>query len=279
MTDRICFEWLKKRYKDDEIVYRKNKFVRFITSDGKKFVPRKVYGNVVWFYKDQLNKLKEQENCYILLVTNDSVKEVSIQQIECGAVVDGVMIKCVSKNETTRTIEISKHIYDKLTILKGSKTWDELLEEMIRVYEINKFDIDYTGLKGEVLAAVGILTLYKQKRVRELQLLEKLIEPKRIDELEPEERGLIEKLLRWKLVIIEGSGDSIICQTVVFGELRMNPNHQELKVYYTPEFCRKYCSLWNECPMKDKGGVRVWKLPLVDELEELIGRVVLDVCK
>ena len=282
-TELIAFDFLKSRYSENSISYQKGHTIRFITNDGKKFVPRKVYGNVVWFYKKQFQQLKNQDNCYLILVKVDydgttNVKVIDVREVECGAVVEGIVIRCIEKDVPTEIIQVTKATYNKLLKLKGSRTWDELLEDMARMYERSLHDIDYSGLRNEVLAAIGILMLFKQKRTRELELLTKLTKPMKLDELEPEEKSYLENLLKWKLVTIEGTGKSVICKSVVLGELKMNPQRQELVVYYTRDFCRKYCSLWDECPMKDKGGVRTWKLPLVGELEELIGRVVLDVC-
>lgn len=279
-TERVCFEWLKKKYNESDIVYQKGKLIRFITSDGKKWIVRRVYGNVVWFYKDQIDKIRSLENGYILLVTTTGVKEIPTKEISCESIINGIVVKCVDRNNQLKVIQVNRNVYKKLSRLKGYKDWSQFLEELVMYYERSTIEEDSIDrAPPEILSAIGILLLYKQKKSSLLKLLDKCINGRRLKELTLEEKVLVEDLLKWKLVVIDGSGNDLIVETVVVGSLEMNPHYQKLKVVYFPKFCRMYCSKYGECSISGKGGVRVWKLPLEDDLLELVRRVASDVCE
>ena len=142
-TEVKAYNWLiKQGYSKEQIVYRSRKTPDFLTSDGRGFEAKKLYGDLIWFTKSQFEELKSMSNVKILVFKDDSeepIAEIPSAELKDGAVFNGVRIYVTSRTPKT-TLQVEDELLDnfqnavvrRFGKLKGSQS--QALAEAMRIW-------------------------------------------------------------------------------------------------------------------------------------------------
>ena len=133
-------KWLieKKGYKEGEIVFQRTRTPDFLCSDGQSFEVKRLYQNTIWFHNTQAEEIQKEKNCSVLIMADnieEPVKIINPEQIKDGAILDGIRIKIVEKNQLCLPINknLEGEFREKAMQTKGYRrgALKEALEEAI----------------------------------------------------------------------------------------------------------------------------------------------------
>ena len=133
-------KWLmkKKGYKEGDIVFQRAYTPDFLCSDGQSFEVKRLYQNTIWFHNTQAEEIRRAKNCSVLIMADnmeDPIKIINPEQIKDGAILDGIRIKIVQKNQMYLPIseKIEREFRERAMQTKGYRkgAFKEALEEAI----------------------------------------------------------------------------------------------------------------------------------------------------
>ena len=123
-TERKAYAWLlSKGYAEDEIIFQGRSTPDFLTSDGKGWEAKLVYGiHTVWISPSQFDLLKQMTNTTIVVYKSDSVEPLLLipsDEIEVNKIFDGIRI--VLPKEMMQTVSIDDETMRRLKIHVASE--------------------------------------------------------------------------------------------------------------------------------------------------------------
>ena len=101
-TQQKAYDWLLTQgYTSKDIVFQPRKTPDFLTSDGKGWEAKMLYGkSTVWFFDKQISLLSKLNNTFVLVFESGSKNPISIitnEKIIGNAIIDGIRIISVEK--------------------------------------------------------------------------------------------------------------------------------------------------------------------------------------
>lgn len=143
--EQRAYNWLINvcKYRPNEIVFQRTKTPDFITTDGKGYEAKKLYGAIVWFYSQQIERLKENQNNTVLVFNSGVLPKaiISSADLEAGKVIDGIRITVISNVGSSKIlvdnelVERLKTNYPELTRLNATDVADWAMRKMLH-YQI-----------------------------------------------------------------------------------------------------------------------------------------------
>ena len=111
--------WLiSKEYLEQEIVFQARKTPDFLTSDGKGWEVKKVYGkNTIWMSASQFERIKTMKNTTVVVFNDESdtpIITIPAENIEVNKIYNGIRLVLPKKN--TNLIDIGDKTMHRLRI-------------------------------------------------------------------------------------------------------------------------------------------------------------------
>ena len=141
-TEKKAYRWLLRRYSKEDIIFQRRKNPDFLTTDGKGYEAKRLYGNTIWFTQRQFEEIKNLENVTILVFSDDKDEPIltfPATMLKNGLIIKGVKVSVVKGEEEMKTIQISDEVWETLSLLKikmRKKTFDEVISELLSNYYI-----------------------------------------------------------------------------------------------------------------------------------------------
>ena len=141
-TEKKAYRWLLQRYSKEDIIFQRRKNPDFLTTDGKGYEAKRLYGNTIWFTQRQFEEIKNLENVTILVFSDDKDEPIltfPATMLKNGLIIKGVKVSVVKGEEEMKTIQISDEVWETLSLLKikmRKKTFDEVISELLSNYYI-----------------------------------------------------------------------------------------------------------------------------------------------
>lgn len=106
-TEQLAYKWLIEKLGKTNVRFQHNNSPDFILfGEDVSYEVKRLYGQSIWMYKSQFEKLKRLgEKCKILVFEDDNSEPVAIipmSKIEPEKVVDNILIRIVDKKTRTK---------------------------------------------------------------------------------------------------------------------------------------------------------------------------------
>lgn len=144
-TEQLAYNWLTKKLGKTNVHFQRRSSPDFILSgEETSYEVKRLYGQSIWMYKSQFQKLKIFGNhCKILVFEDDKPEPVAIipmSEVEPNKVIDNILIRIVDKEERTKFEHIpvcpeTKKQLDKI----GTEVCQELCKKSVSYEEVIQY--------------------------------------------------------------------------------------------------------------------------------------------
>jgi len=116
------YNWLiSKGYTESDIIFQGRSTPDFLTSDGKGWEIKRLYGkNLIWMSASQFKRIKQMENTQVVIFTDDldlPISEIAAKALKEGMIFDGIRLQ-LPKSDPGRVISLDDN---SLNILRNTK--------------------------------------------------------------------------------------------------------------------------------------------------------------
>lgn len=97
-TEEQAYKWLLKQgLTEKDIVYQASRTPDFLCADGKKYEAKRLYGDLIWLYNNQLQNLKASNTSIIVMRegVSDPVAIIHSSELAENEIVRGIKIRVV----------------------------------------------------------------------------------------------------------------------------------------------------------------------------------------
>lgn len=99
-AETLAYNWLTKKLGKTNVLFQESTSPDFILSNEKiSYEVKRLYGQTIWFYRNQFKKIKSLDNhCKVIVIEDNNSEPFAIipaGKLEEGKVVDNVFIKVV----------------------------------------------------------------------------------------------------------------------------------------------------------------------------------------